>query len=206
MTNKVYIGIDPSINSTGIVIRKVTDNIVDVQFYIIKNNNHEKNKNGIEKSPLTKKEQTAEQKYNNFHYILYDKLYGTKESASYDREYRKTVSLINICDCIRDIILQYHDCECYACIEGISYGSASNTSAIYDLSGLNYMLRNTLLSVCKNVIIAPPTHVKKFATGNGSAKKETMIALFEGIYPDLDIPKKDDIADAWFMSLMAEKE
>ena len=44
------------------------------------------------------------------------------------------------------------------------------------------------------------------ATGNGSADKDTMITVFEAIHPELDVPKKDDIADAWFMSLMAEKE
>ena len=56
------------------------------------------------------------------------------------------------------------------------------------------------------MLIAPAGHVKKFATGNGSADKDTMITVFEAIHPELDVPKKDDIADAWFMSLMAEKE
>ena len=41
---------------------------------------------------------------------------------------------------------------------------------------------------------------KKFASGNGSAKKDVMIKLFESIFPNLYlIPKIDDIADSYWM-------
>ena len=202
--SKIFIGVDPSINSTGVVIRCGED----VHFYIIKNNNHELNKKGEEKDPLTKKERLAQEHNKNFEYALYDKMYGAKEESSYDRESRKTQSLMNICKCLQEIIMRHtkgHN-ECVACIEGISYGSSGHTTAIYDLAGLNYMMRQALYGYCDKLLVAPPGHVKKFATGNGSADKDTMVALFEGIHPELDIPKKDDIADAWFMSLMAEKE
>lgn len=204
MNKTIYIGVDPSINSTGVVIRDGKE----TYFYIIKNNDHKLNSKGVEKDPLTKKERIAQETQEHFEYVLYDKMYGAKEESSYDRESRKTQSLVNICKTLDDIISRHTigGCICNACIEGISYGSSGHTTAIYDLAGLNYLLRKTLYDHCDNVLIAPPGHVKKFATGNGSADKDTMITVFEAIHPELDIPKKDDIADAWFMSLMAEKE
>lgn len=203
---KIYIGIDPSINSTGVVIRK-DDDSENVKFFIIKNNNHELNKSGVEKNPLTKAEQLAQISNKNFKYVLYDKTYGSNEASSYDREMNKTISFMNIVKCLKEIISsEQDDAEVYVCIEGISYGSSTHTTAIYDLSGLNYLMRNALINDknVKKLLVAPPGHVKKFATGNGAADKTMMIAVFEGIFPDLQIPKKDDIADAYFMSLIAE--
>lgn len=208
MNNKLYVGIDPSINSTGVVIRCGDDDTMDdVKFYIVKNNDHEIKKDGQEKNPLTKAEQLAQISNKNFKFILYDKTYILKEESSYEKEMKKTLSFINIIKCIKDIIDKEREGrEVYACIEGISYGSATRTSAIYDLAGLNYMIRQALIEQCgvTKLLVAPPGHVKKFATGNGAADKTMMIAVFEGIFPDLNIPKKDDIADAYFMSLIAE--
>ena len=52
-----------------------------------------------------------------------------------------------------------------------------------------------------SIIIATPGEVKKFASGNGSAKKDIMIKLFETTHPNLYlIPKIDDIADSYWMS------
>ena len=206
----IYVGVDPSINSTGVVIRIVEGDKKDTHFYIIKCNSHLLKKNGEEKNPLTKAEQKAQKANDNFDYILYDKWYGNDDKSSYEREMLKTVSLGNICDALANICAETYNsntpCKMYACIEGISYGSSGKTTAIFDLAGLNYLMRKTLMYHCDTLTIAPPGHVKKFATGNGSADKDAMITVFDAICPGLDIPKKDDIADAYFMSMIAEEE
>ena len=90
-------------------------------------------------------------------------------------------------------------------MEGISYQSG-NTSSIIDLAGLNYIIRTDIIrfltkrNIKYNLIIAPPSEIKKFASGNGAAKKDIMIKLFETTYPNLYlIPKIDDIADSYWM-------
>ena len=44
----LYVGIDPSINSTGITIINYNSKIVDIQFYIIKPNKLTKKESDIE--------------------------------------------------------------------------------------------------------------------------------------------------------------
>lgn len=208
--SKLYIGIDPSINSTGVCVRYVTDDVEKyVNFYIIKSNTHELKKDGTEKDPLTKREHEAENKYDNFKYLLYDKMHSsTEKGTSSENEFAKTISFMNICEQIENIIWDELDgCEeAIVCIEGISYGSSVRTTSVFDLAGLNYMIRTMLLNNFTHIQlkVAPPSHVKKFATGNGSADKDLMITVFDGCVPGMDIPKKDDIADAFFMSRMAQ--
>jgi Holliday junction resolvasome RuvABC endonuclease subunit len=68
------------------------------------------------------------------------------------------------------------------------------------------MIRNEFIEK-ENIsfFIAPPTHIKKFATGIGNCKKEMIIDLFKLVEPELaeKIPKVDDIADAYYMSKFA---
>ena len=68
------------------------------------------------------------------------------------------------------------------------------------------MIRNEFIEK-ENItfFIAPPTHIKKFATGIGNCKKELIIKMFKSIEPELTnkLPKVDDIADAYFMSKFA---
>lgn len=211
-TSKIYIGIDPSINSTGVCVRYVTDGVEKyMHFYIIKSNIHELKKDGTEKDPLTKKEHEAEKKYDNFKYVLYDKVHSSKEKGtSSENEYLKTISLMNICEQIENIIWEELDgtAQICVCIEGISYGSSVRTTSVFDLAGLNYMIRTMLFNKFTNIElnVAPPSHVKKFATGNGGADKDLMMTVFDGCVPGFDIPKKDDIADAYFMSRMAQND
>ena len=208
--NKLFIGIDPSINSTGIVCRLCDASLkeLSVTYYILKGNTHEKNKKGEEKSPLTKKELDAQKKYNNFNYILYDKFQTNTKETSVANELAKTTSFISLINKLTNTIYKEYSkakiAETYVVIEGISYGSTIRTSSVFDLAGLNYMIRHAMMSLTDNVIIAPPTHVKKFATGVGNAKKELIIETFQAIHPEFEIPKIDDIADAFFMSRLAQ--
>ena len=202
-----YIGIDPSINSTGVCIRHEDA----TKFYIIKSDPHELKKDGTPKDPLTKKEHAAAERYKDiFKYVLYDKVHSTNEkTTSSENEFLKTISLMNICSQLSYILLK--ECagpyEVVVCIEGISYGSSVRTTSVFDLAGLNYLIRKIFeVMPDATLIVAPPSHVKKFATGNGSADKALMVTVFDGCFPNFDIPKKDDLADAWFMSRMAEVE
>lgn len=209
--NRIHIGIDPSINSTGLVIR--AGNIA--KFYIFKGNTHELLKNGEEKNPLTKAERAA-QEAGHVRYMLYDKYPTSKEYTSEENEYRKTVSFINLVSIISDVIhtelssymLQVDSRpEITVAIEGISYGSASHTTAVFDLAGLNYMIRMTVFATCPNasIKICTPAHLKKYTTGMGNANKDLMINAFRTICPEIDVPKIDDIADAYFLSCVYDQ-
>lgn len=195
-----FIGIDQSINSTGVTIELYNNiDIIDKHFYIITG-----------KQKLSSKEQKANDSYNSFDYILYNKIDIKSASNNHEAELFKTYNLINISRTIISIIDYYIKNNCietiYICMEGVSYQSA-NTSSIIDLAGLNYIIR---ADVCRylnkkeikyNLIISPPSEIKKFASGNGAAKKEIMIKLFETIHPNLYlIPKIDDIADSYWMA------
>ena len=128
----------------------------------------------------------------------------------------KTMNLIRISRTIIGIISyyikQFDKCNVYVCMEGISYQSAQ-TKSIMDLAGLNYIIRYDLIKYFTGIqeaisriekykiIVATPGEIKKFASGNGSAKKEIMIKLFETTHPNLYlIPKIDDVADSFWMS------
>ena len=91
-------------------------------------------------------------------------------------------------------------------MEGISYGSSIRTKSVFDLAGLNYLIRYKLIKVFNHskFTIVPPSELKKFTTGRGNANKENIVELFKIIYPELNIPKLDDVADAYFMSNYAK--
>lgn len=198
----IFIGIDPSLNSTGLCMQFYEDDqFIKDTYYIIKPNK------------LTKKEIVAQEKLINFDYIIYDKidltLYADNNLFS---EYWKTVNMIAIVkkikECIYDNIQGRTNYHLYIVQEGISYGSSLRTKSIFDLAGLNYMIRNEFIEK-ENIsfFIAPPTHIKKFATGIGNCKKEQIIELFKIINKDIAdiLPKVDDIADAYYMAKFARQ-
>ena len=201
----IFVGIDPSINSTGVCILETDENNAQVnyKFYIIKN------------GKLSKKESKAEDDNAKiFQYILYDKLdTSIKNIEDYKvLEWNKTKNMIQVCNCVKEIIHK-HIKRCnevsnlYICQEGISYGSTIKTKSVFDLAGLNYLLRNAFINsnICDYFIIAAPSEIKKFATGKGNANKEMMVNMFSYIFPNLQLPKIDDICDAYFMANYASK-
>lgn len=191
----IYIGIDPSINSTGIVIQKENQ----ILFYIVKPNK------------LSKKEAEIEKKVSNFKYVLYNKIDLSKyKDKNYLEEQKKTENLLSISNTIKNIInsnINKTDVV-YIVEEGISYGSSIRTKSVFDLAGLNYLIRSIFFNSNKNTIffIGTPSEIKKFATGKGNANKEMMKKCFAGIFPEITkIQKYDDLADAYFMSEYAKK-
>ena len=191
---ELYVGIDPSINSTGVTINIWKDNSLFTEvFYIIKGNK------------LTKKEQNVaeDDDLNKVIYSTYEKIDIKDAVDSHELELIKTKNLLNIVNVISHIISVYskHCDYIYVGMEGLSYGSSVRTRSIYELAGLNYLIRNELITkhMCK-LCILPPTEVKKFATGIGNCSKDAVINVFSSIFPNLlKIPKIDDIADSWFI-------
>lgn len=196
----LYVGIDPSINSTGITIARYENDVeVEIKFYIIKN------------SKLTKRESAANDSIDNFEYIIYNKIDLTQfKDDNHVFEYYKTKNMVEVVNTIYDLILnevKKYTAIVNVVIEGISYGSSIRTKSIFDLAGLNYMIRYKLITSDiqhLNLTIATPSNIKKYATGKGNANKESIMTIFKYIFPEMqNIPKLDDIADSYFMAYFA---
>ena len=196
----LYVGIDPSINSTGITIARYENNVeVEIKFYIIKN------------GKLTKRESAANDSIDNFEYIIYNKIDLTQfKDDNHVFEYYKTKNMVEVVNTIYDLILnevKKHTSAVNVVIEGISYGSSVRTKSVFDLAGLNYMIRYKLITSDiqhLNLSIATPSNIKKYATGKGNANKESIMTIFKYIFPEMqNIPKLDDIADSYFMAMFS---
>lgn len=194
----VFIGIDPSINSTGMTIRTDTS---FCRFFIIKGDK------------LTKKEKNAQSDNSEiFEYCLYQKENVKDTNNAHERELAKAHNLSTIADTIYNIIeellQQFRKTSTIdsvtICMEGISYGSI-HSAAVMDLAGLNYLIRDRLHhhTVVGTLLVTPPAEVKRFYTGSGNANKQLMISTFKGSFPDFDLPKLDDIADSDSMAKYA---
>lgn len=196
----VFIGIDPSINSTGMTIRTDTG---FCRFFIIKGDK------------LTKKEKNAQlNNYEIFEYCLYQKENVKDTNNAHERELAKAHNLSTIADTIYNIIEELLQQlrktgtidSVTICMEGISYGSI-HSAAVMDLAGLNYLIRDRLHhhTVVGTLLVTPPAEIKKFFTGDGTAKKLVIINCFKQLYPNFNLPKMDDIADSYSMSKYAQK-
>lgn len=81
-----------------------------------------------------------------------------------------------------------------AVIEGMAF-MARNTTALVQLSALNYMTRALLMDYNVPFIIVAPTSLKKFITGNGASKKDVMLM---SVYKRYGVSILDDnICDAY---------
>ena len=173
------IGIDPSINSTGVC---VWDEKVNRYFLIT--------------SKMTKKMLLFKHdRINIDNYIKKDTKdvdYSIKESNKFDNIY-------NICCCIQKVIDIYKPDIVY--IEGVSYGSVGS-AALVDLSFLNSAIRLTLKLNHIPFTIVSPTSLKKFACANGQAEKLLMVDAWKRLdnIGDLDGVKLDDLADSYFLA------
>lgn len=201
-----FVGIDPSINSTGICVRKYDgDTFVKEDFVIL-----------TPERKLTKKEQTANDSIDNFGYVFYSSMdLKVYDGMNHYGEYWKSWNMICCAKAIKEVIKEFTKDspeKISIVIEGISYGSSIRTRSIFDLAGLNYLIREKFIEK-ENIVftVATPSEIKKFATGNGNCNKEAIVMLFSDSHPQLAvIPKVDDISDAWFMSnyakIILEKE
>jgi Holliday junction resolvasome RuvABC endonuclease subunit len=186
----VTIGIDPSINSTGVCVSGM-DNDFNI-YYIIP-------------SKITKKsiEWTKDKEWINIE--EYEKVSVKDIDKYYEKEIIKFGNLfvlVETLSCILKIIEGNYIID-YATMEGVSYGSVKG-AALVDLSFLNAMIRMKLHEHGIKFYIVSPSEVKRYAVGNGSAEKDVMIMSWKNLDKKTQsIPewfKCDDLADAYFMA------
>lgn len=187
------IGIDPSINSTGMCVLRCdrgNPDTFETNYYILAPS--------ITKSTSKWLDNHQEK----FSWVAYEKK-DLKLAEDYsERENLKSENLIEASRALDEILML--ECPDIAVMEGISYGSTSGAS-IVDLAGLNFLYREKLIesSYTGFLVIASPMEIKKFATGNGGVDKEVMLKVWK-LCECLDIDPKaklDDLADAYFMAL-----
>lgn len=176
----IIIGIDPSINNTGVCMYDGEKHI----YYIIT-------------SKLTRKMQNFSNKFVN---IL---CYNKKDCKGLDyseKEYNKFDNIYNICFILEDIIRKYK--PSLVVMEGVSYGSIGS-AALVDLSFLNSAIRMILKKNNIAFKIVSPTSLKKFACANGQAEKDIIIDAWKRLDKNInnisDI-KIDDLADSYFLT------
>ena len=168
--------------------------------------------NKLESKWLNKKEKEAENTIEHFQYCFYEKRdLSIYKDYSHFQEYWKSW---NMCTCAKTIYNLIKDSEPFT-VEGytatVTYTEkkiqndgeiVENRESIFDLAGLNYLIRDKFIEKeGYTFIITPPSEIKKFASGNGNCNKDIMINIFTINHPEFKIvPKVDDISDAWFMS------
>lgn len=84
-------------------------------------------------------------------------------------------------------------------IEGVAF-QARNTTALSQLSGLTYILRNYLYKQKRPFLVVAPSSLKKFITGKGNAQKDHVMLE---IYKRYGITLLDNnIADAFGLAMI----
>ena len=177
-TKTTIIGIDPSINSTGICVNKNNKNV----YYNIV-------------SKHTKKLEKFSSKYINI--LFYEK--NTDKSLNYnEKEVEKAKNILYICNFIKKIIKKHK--PTVVIMEGLSYGS---NGQLGDLGGLNFSIRMVLLEMGVKFVIVPPTTWKKQQLGIAGAEKDIIVKAWKNIdknIANIDEIKLDDLADSYFLA------
>lgn len=109
--------------------------------------------------------------------------------------------LLNITSKIQLITNKYTQYTEMVVIEGLSFG-ARNTTALIQLSGLNYLIRKLLYELNIPFTICAPTTLKKFICGKGNAQKDLVMMK---VYKRYNVTlTNDNEADAYVMSRIAD--
>ena len=127
-------------------------------------------------------------------------IHSNKNKDIYDRA-------AHVASMIRSVASDHLISEVF--LEGLSFGSTGNVTR--NLAGLQFLIIDYLKREdIEYTIIAPPT-LKKFATGNGRAKKDEMLACAPDPVQSLLIGayKKSkglfDVVDAYWLAQMARQ-
>lgn len=157
-----YVGIDPSITNTGIVVLDTSGDIVTA----------------YEPSKLLNEE--AKSKYDLSH-----KIFRYKAISDFVRNKFNRLTLLD------KLIIGYED---------YSYASINKSYTIGEFGGV---LKLSLLNIgcLVRIHFIPPTVVKYFATGNGSATKKMMVSRFNKDHDNLS-NNSHDLVDAYFLAEM----
>lgn len=172
-------GIDPSINCTGVCICGIEDNPIYILI----------------PSKCTKKMKSF--KHDRIYIEQFEKT-ELKDLTNEEKEFAKSRNIYNIVYIIERLVTIYK--VRHVVMEGVAYNA---TGSVVDLAGLNYAIRMMLLRHNIDFTIITPNTVKKFAVANGGADKELMIYAWQKLEPELKNIKEfkvDDLADAYFMA------
>lgn len=136
--------------------------------------------------------------------IVIEKVIKSKPNG--DGPIQEMVRLNSIIDGINAILLKHKPVD-MVLIEGLAF-MARNTTALVQLAGLNYMIRNFLLNnkdllgLKEGMVIVAPTTLKKFITGKGNANKEIMMLE---VYKQYGVSLYDNnINDAFSLAKVGE--
>ena len=178
MAKDIIIGIDPSLNSTGICVK----NDQKYKYYNIT-------------TKKTKKMEEFSSNYINLCFV--DKPNMTDLSYS-EKEYQKSHNIYHILEHIKQILKKHK--PIHVIMEGLSYGS---NGQLGDLGGLNYVIRMILIQLNIPFTIVPPTSWKKQLLGNAGADKDIIVETWKKLDKNIKNTqsiKLDDLADAYFLS------
>jgi hypothetical protein len=103
---------------------------------------------------------------------------------------------INRLHYIRGQVLEFITGATLAVIEGPSYGSTGSYQ--HERGGLWWLIAWTLAQHDIPYAVAAPGQVKKYATGNGNADKDEVLAAAIRRFPNVHITKNDE-ADAYWL-------
>lgn len=178
----MVIGIDPSINCTGIC---VWDEGVNTHTY------------HMIVSKMTKKMKNFQ--HGHLFIVPYEKI-DTKNMGYSDKESAKFHNIYEIVKLVQVVIREKN--PSLVIMEGVSYGSMGS-AAIVDLCFLNSALRMMLKQNNIPFEIVSPTSLKKFACSNGQAEKDVIVDAWRRLDPrisDINNIKVDDLADSYFLA------
>jgi len=91
-----------------------------------------------------------------------------------DKPINELIRIRKIVSDIEDVLSDMDNLPDLACIDGMAF-MARNTTALVQLSALNYMTRALLADYNIPFVIVAPTSLKKFITGSGASKKDVML-------------------------------
>jgi len=108
-----------------------------------------------------------------------------------------------------EIINEDMDDVKHVAFEGYAYG-ATKTNSIFQIGEFIGGMKKMFYDAGKGIMIYPPSVIKRFATGSGSADKTQMSAMFKEEYPQLypkqfdKLPQNDsphsDLCDAFWIA------
>lgn len=190
---EMNIGVDLSINSTGLVFvfkNKNKEQLLNVFYNIIPQELLTKGKKNKDIITTT--------------YVKdYDKdSYSSEDLSKVMSGYRLGKKINEL---INENIEKFKPSVISARMEGslLSTRFSAHQSRLNDLTCYNSITKLSLLSniKIKTFFIIPPTTLKKYAVGKGNAKKDAIIEQFFTEFPNFDtIGKLDDIADAYYLA------
>lgn len=168
----IHIGIDFSLNSPAVCIKKHNGAYQFISFFNFGNRDWESKK--------ISKAFTLHKDLSNDDVIIavpYNRQVGSKEFLENQRE--KLIDGKTIAELIIGYLISFYGTSSVKiALEGFSYGSTGNS--FIDIIQYNTFLRSLMLDTykAKNIYIVQPSHVKKLA-GKGNANKHFMVKAFQ---------------------------